>query len=93
METLSAPFGMGKTTFLKTLLGQLDPLGGQLKQGANLRLSYFSQTQEKFNPRNTVIDEFLVYQHAIPGQEKMLPNQARDYLARYLFQGEFATDR
>jgi len=85
---LIGPNGAGKTTFLRTLLDEIEPLAGQLKRGANLRMSYFAQAQAQFDLEKSVLDEFLVHQHALPGQEAMLPYQARDYLARYLFQGE-----
>ncbi|MEM7032632.1 MAG: ABC-F family ATP-binding cassette domain-containing protein [Chloroflexota bacterium] len=85
---LIGPNGAGKSTFLKALRGDIEPLAGYLKPGANLRMSYFAQVQNQFDLTNSVLDEFLVHQHQIPGQTKMLPYQGRDYLARFLFQGE-----
>ena len=73
--------GTGKTTFLRTLMGQLEPLAGKLNFGANLKVGYFSQAQEKLNPDNTVLDELLNHKH-------MLLGPARSYLAQYLFRGE-----
>ena len=73
--------GTGKTTFLRTLLGEIPPLGGDLRLGANLDLGYYAQAQDAMNSEVTVLDELSSHQG-------MLPAQARNVLARYLFQGD-----
>ncbi len=73
--------GTGKTTFLRTIMGQLSPLTGEIKQGASLEIGYFAQAHEQLNVENTVIEEFTRH-HA------MLVAEARQYLARYLFQSD-----
>jgi ATP-binding cassette subfamily F protein 3 len=78
---LIGPNGSGKTTFLRTVLGQMAPLAGEIRFGASLKVGYFAQAHEGMNPKNTVLEELLSHKH-------MLLGQARNYLAQYLFRGE-----
>jgi ATP-binding cassette subfamily F protein 3 len=74
---LLGPNGSGKTSFLKTVLGQIPPLAGQFRFGANVRPGYYAQTHEDLNPSVTVLDTVLPL---LPSLEK-----SRSLLARYLF--------
>lgn len=76
------PNGTGKSTFLKTILGKLEPLAGESKLGANLKIGYFAQAHEDLDPEADLMDEIS---KAAPN---MLPAQIRDYLAKYLFSGD-----
>lgn len=76
------PNGTGKSTFLKTILGKLEPLSGESKLGANLKIGYFAQAHEDLDPDADLMDEI---NKAAPN---MLPAQIRDYLAKYLFSGD-----
>jgi ATP-binding cassette subfamily F protein 3 len=76
------PNGAGKTTFLKTLLEQIPPYGGEVSPGASLKIGYFAQAHELLHPDWTLMQEI----DAIGS--KMLPAEVRDYLARFLFTGD-----
>ncbi len=78
---LIGPNGSGKTTFLKTLLGQLEALKGQVYLGASLKIGYFAQAHDSMNPDSTVLEELTRH-------KEMLEGAARSYLAQYLFRGE-----
>jgi ATP-binding cassette, subfamily F, member 3 len=76
------PNGAGKTTFLKTILETIPPLAGEVVLGGSLSVGYFAQAHEKLHPSWTLIEE-------VQGiRPKMLPAEARDYLAKFLFTGD-----
>ena len=74
--------GIGKTTLLKILSGELDRTGGYLKRGVNLDIGYYDQRQERLDPENTVIDEiydtFRLYKES----------EIRAFLGRFMFRGD-----
>ncbi len=78
---LIGPNGSGKTTFLKTILGQMEPLVGEVRLGASLQIGYFAQAHDNLNPENTVLDELI-------SNHEMDPERARSHLALYLFRGD-----
>ncbi|MCQ2363853.1 MAG: ATP-binding cassette domain-containing protein, partial [Acidaminococcaceae bacterium] len=51
--------GSGKSTLLKTLLGEVQPLFGNVKIGNRVQIGYFSQSYERLNPEETLLDNFL----------------------------------
>jgi len=53
---LIGPNGVGKTTLLRILLGQLEPTSGKLRHGTNLQTIYFDQTRAQLNPEARVVD-------------------------------------
>ena len=79
---LIGPNGAGKTTFLRTALGHLPPLAGEVTLGASLKVGYFAQAHDSLNPEQQVIEALLAER---PG---MAPAEARNYLASYLFRGD-----
>lgn len=78
---LIGPNGTGKTTFLRTIMGELDVVSGRVKHGASLQAGYFAQAHERLNLDNTVLDELLNFKN-------MPISEARNYLAQYLFRGD-----
>ncbi len=78
---LIGPNGSGKTTFLKVLLQQVEPLTGKVQLGASLKIGYFAQAHDALKGTHTVIDELTKH-------KPMLPGDARSYLAPYLFRGD-----
>jgi ATP-binding cassette subfamily F protein 3 len=78
---LIGPNGSGKTTFLRTFLGELETLEGDLYRGASLKIGYFAQAHDDLDPKNSVLDELLRY-------KQMDPGEARAHLAQYLFRGD-----
>jgi ATP-binding cassette subfamily F protein 3 len=78
---LLGPNGCGKTSFLKTIVGEVPALAGQVKVGTNVQVAYFAQGHEDLREENTVLEEIL--------EVKNLPlEQARGFLGRFLFSGD-----
>jgi ABC transport system ATP-binding/permease protein len=48
--------GVGKSTLIKILLGELEPQQGTLKRGENLKTGYFDQLRQKLDPKLSVVD-------------------------------------
>ena len=76
------PNGTGKSTLVKTILGQLAPLRGEVVIGANIRIGYFAQAHESLHPEWTVYDEIAESAPAFT------PGEVRGFAARFLFRGD-----
>lgn len=76
------PNGSGKTTFLKTINGDLEPIEGGLTWGANVNLEYFDQELASLNLSSIVIDELASV------APRATPNELRSFLAKFLFTGD-----
>ena len=74
--------GTGKTTLLKTLLGQIRELGGKLHWGTKTNIGYYSQNLEGLEPRNEVIQELRRVAPIVDN------GTLRGFLAKFLFVGE-----
>lgn len=51
------PNGHGKSTFLKTLIGKLEPLAGEVLWGHQIEIGYFDQEQVEYTSENTVLED------------------------------------
>ena len=83
---LVGPNGVGKSTLIKLLLGQLSPDSGESKPGTNLEVAYFDQHRQGLDPEKTVID-------AVADGKRDLtvnghPRHVMSYLQDYLFSPE-----
>ncbi len=74
--------GIGKTTLLKMLLGELPCSSGRIKIGHNVQFGYYDQGQQLLNRSNTVIGE-LQDAYRLYSDTEM-----RNILGRFLFRGE-----
>lgn len=74
--------GLGKSTLLKTLVGQIPPLAGTFSFGANVQTGYFDQQMAMYSSKKTVLDD---YWDEFP---ELTETEARNALGAFLFTGE-----
>ena len=74
--------GTGKTTLLKTILGELPALDGKLHWGTKIDIGYYTQNLDDLEPRNEVIQEL---RRVAPLADN---GELRTFLSRFLFFGE-----
>jgi ATP-binding cassette subfamily F protein 3 len=74
--------GTGKTTFLKTVLGDLREIGGDIRWGTKTDIGYYAQNLEDLDARNEVLQEL---RRVAPLVES---GALRGFLAGFLFTGE-----
>ncbi len=74
--------GKGKSTLLKTLIGDIEKIGGKYGYGYHVQTQYFDQQMEFLNPNNTVFDEFS------KDFPKLTTTEVRKSLGMFLFSGE-----
>jgi ATP-binding cassette, subfamily F, member 3 len=80
---LTGPNGTGKTTLIRTIAGKLNPLAGNLKLGATVKLGYMAQEQELLNPDWNALQ-------TIQGVAPFNETEARNFLHYFLFKGDDA---
>jgi ATP-binding cassette subfamily F protein 3 len=76
------PNGSGKTTLLRQIVGQIAGLGGEVKLGHKVSLSFYEQNHESLNPANDILAEVL------SARPEWTPQQIRSFLGRFLFTGD-----
>jgi ATP-binding cassette subfamily F protein 3 len=77
------PNGSGKTTFVRTILGKLPKLSGQLSWGAKVQIGYYAQQLEDLDERNEIIMEL---RRVTP--PSATTGELRSFLAKFLFVGD-----
>ena len=76
------PNGIGKSTFIKSIVDQIPFIQGEKRFGANVEVGYYDQTQSKLTPSNTVLDELW-------NDFKLTPEvEIRNRLGAFLFSGD-----
>ena len=76
------PNGIGKSTLIKSIVGQIPFIKGEARFGANVEVGYYDQTQSKLTPHNSVLDELW-------NDFKLTPEvEIRNRLGAFLFSGD-----
>lgn len=78
---LIGPNGIGKSTLLRTLVEQIDPIRGEIKYGTKVDIGYYEQEQENLNRLNSVLNE-VWDDHPLMTEESV-----RTFLGSFLFTG------
>jgi ATP-binding cassette, subfamily F, member 3 len=79
---LLGPNGIGKSTLIKTLIGELAPTEGTVRLGANVELGYYDQEQTSLHSDHTVLQEVW---DAHPTLDR---TTVRSVLGQFLFSGD-----
>jgi len=74
--------GLGKSTFIKTIVGQIKALSGEYRFAPRVTVGYFDQQMAQYKSSETVLDDFL---SAFPSLTEF---EARSALGAFLFSGE-----
>lgn len=75
--------GEGKTTLMRVIMGELEPLGGESRVGHNVNIGYYAQNQEDVLDKNDTVFETL--DRIAVGDIRL---KLRDILGAFLFKGE-----
>lgn len=73
--------GTGKSTLVKTIIGQLQPLAGEVRLGVNVRVGYFAQEQDTIDPNSNPVE-------CLRSVTVMTETEARSFLHFFLFTGD-----
>lgn len=74
--------GLGKSTFLKTIVGKIPALSGEYRFGTNVQIGYFDQQMAMYTSNKTVLDDFW------DEYPNLAETEARNALGAFLFSGE-----
>ncbi len=85
---LIGPNGIGKTTLLRLLLGELEPDSGEVLRGVNVQVAYYDQQREQLDPEQTVFNTIGEGSETITVNGKT--RHVNGYLQDFLFPPERA---
>lgn len=74
--------GLGKSTFLKTIVGKIPALSGEYRFGTNVQIGYFDQQMAMYTSSKTVLDDFW------DEYPNLTETEARNALGAFLFSGD-----
>lgn len=74
--------GLGKSTFLKTIVGKIPALSGEYRFGTNVQIGYFDQQMAMYTSNKTVLDDFW------DEYLNLTETEARNALGAFLFSGD-----
>lgn len=74
--------GLGKSTFLKTIVGKIPALSGEYRFGTNVQIGYFDQQMAMYTSNKTVLDDFW------DEYPNLTETEARNAPGAFLFSGE-----
>ena len=74
--------GLGKSTFLKTIVGKIPALSGEYRFGTNVQIGYFDQQMAMYTSSKTVLDDFW------DEYPNLTETEARNALGAFIFSGE-----
>ena len=74
--------GLGKSTFLKTIVGKIPALSGEYRFGTNVEIGYFDQQMAMYTSNKTVLDDFW------DEYPNLTETEARNALGAFLFSGD-----
>src|SRR6185312_7252701 len=80
---LMGPNGIGKTSLLRTVTGEIKPIRGRIEFGVNVKPAYYAQGHEGLDLNETALSTILKAQ-------AMTEEGARSLLGRFLFSGDDA---
>lgn len=78
---ITGPNGHGKTTLLRTIIGRLEPLAGQVQVASSVQVGYLAQEQEILDPQASPLQ-------TIQREARLTETEARSFLHFFLFAGD-----
>ncbi len=87
--------GSGKSTFVKLLIGEIEPDNGRIFRGKTIDIAYFDQSRVELDPKKTLWDTLCPDggDYVFLGSDKQRPRHVCGYLKDFLFDPKMARDR